>query len=67
MEASGVEGVRMDENVIVNMRARAAMCRRLAKSVLDQHAIKALRKMADDIEADVRQLEAKRGPRIDGA
>ena len=48
-----------------NMQQRAAQCRRLAKNIFDEPAAKALRKMADEIEADIKTLLAERGTRID--
>ena len=49
----------MGEAIIENMRARIAQCRRLANATNDMPAITVLRKMADDIEADVKRLEAE--------
>lgn len=49
----------MDDKLIARMRERMAMCRRLARSITDRDAVEALRKMADDIEADVLQREAR--------
>jgi len=48
----------MDQETIANMRGRAAMCRRLAKSTNDERATKTLSQMAVEIEADIKRLEA---------
>lgn len=50
----------MRDDLIQNMRGRMEKCRRLAASILDEQASKALLKMASDIERDVRRLEAER-------
>jgi hypothetical protein len=47
------------DNVIANMRARIEQCRRLANATNDAPAFAVLRKMANDIEADVKRLEAE--------
>jgi hypothetical protein len=53
----------MAGDVIPNMKARAEQCRRLARSTHDERAFKILRDMADEIEADIKRLEApKPGP-----
>jgi hypothetical protein len=49
----------MGVGVIENMRARIEQCRRLANATNDVPAVTALRKMADEIEADVSRLEAE--------
>lgn len=46
-----------DEQVIANMRARVAQCRRLAKYINDPRTTDALLSMAEAIEADIRSLE----------
>ena len=46
-------------DVIANIRARIAQCRRLADMITDREAAAILRQMADDGEADVRRLEAR--------
>jgi hypothetical protein len=47
----------MANDVIANMRDRAARCRRLAEGILNPRDSATLRKMAEDIEADIRRLE----------
>jgi hypothetical protein len=47
----------MSEDVITNMRDRAARCRRLARTVLDKSASDALTQLAEEIEADMRRLK----------
>ena len=54
---------RMSNDVVRNMRARAAQCRRLAVHILDEHATQALLRIAAEIEVDVIQLEAERRAR----
>lgn len=49
----------MSEDTIRNMRARSLQCRNLAKTVGDPRASKILMDMADEIEADVRRMEAE--------
>lgn len=46
-----------DQQVIANMRARVAQCRRLAKYINDPRTTNALLSMAEAIEADIRSLE----------
>ena len=46
-----------DQQVIANMRARVAQCRRLAKYINDPRTTDALLSMAEAIEADIRSLE----------
>lgn len=46
--------------VIRNMRERVDRCRRLAKGLTDDRARDALLKMAQEIEADIKRLEATR-------
>jgi hypothetical protein len=48
------------DQIIANMRGRIEQCRRLAKSINDQPARAALLKMGDEIEVDMRRLEAER-------
>ena len=43
--------------VIANMRERAARCRRLAEGILNPRDAATLRKMANEIEADIKRLE----------
>ena len=47
----------MPDDVIANIRARIAQCRRLAELITDDQAAAILRQMAEDGEADVRRLE----------
>ena len=49
----------MNDDVIANMQGRLDQCRRLAKSTHDEGASRILRQMADEIEADIRRLEAE--------
>ena len=51
----------MSEETIEHMRERIQRCRRLAKATTDERTAEALRQIADEIEADVRQLEARGG------
>jgi hypothetical protein len=53
----------MSDEVIQNMRARVAQCRRLAGLIMDGDATQALLKMALQIEADILELEAEREAR----
>jgi len=46
-----------DSQVIANMRARAEQCRRLAAALTDRRAATVLLKMAEEVEADIAQLE----------
>jgi hypothetical protein len=52
-------------DVIANIRARVAQCRRLANMITDEQAAATLRQMADEGEADIRRLEEEQ--RDDGA
>lgn len=45
------------------MRDRAEQCRRRAKAVNDYEAADALRKMAEEIEADIQRLKSERDAR----
>lgn len=47
-----------DDAIIANMRGRAEQCRRLAKALTDRRAADVLLRMAEEIDADVRRLEA---------
>lgn len=47
-----------DAATIANMRGRIDWCRQLAKGCKDEKVAASLRRMADDIEADVKRLEA---------
>lgn len=51
----------MSEETIQHMRERIERCRRLAKATTDERTAEALLQIADEIEADVRQLEARGG------
>ena len=46
----------MTQAVIHNMRGRVEQLREVAKSARDPHVVEIARKMADDIEADIREL-----------
>ena len=50
----------MSDDPLVGMRERAAKCRWLAKEMLDKKTIQALLEMADEIERDMKLLEAER-------
>ena len=51
----------MDRNELVaKMRARVAMCRRLAKGSTDQRTIVSLLSMAEEGEADIARLLAEK-------
>jgi DNA-binding TFAR19-related protein (PDSD5 family) len=50
-------------DVIENIRARIAQCRRLADMITDRETAALLRQMADDGERDVRRLETARRER----
>lgn len=50
----------MSDDLIENMRGRAAKCRRLAASMTDDQTIETLRTMAAEIDADIVRLEALR-------
>jgi hypothetical protein len=52
--------------LIDNIRARIAQCRRLADLITNREAAAILRQMADDGERDVRRLEAERRERNGG-
>ena len=52
----------MSDEVIANIRARIAQCRRLADMITDEQAAAILRQMADDGEIDLRRLEGRAGP-----
>ena len=54
-----------DRIVVDRMRARAEQCRRLAKAILDRSAASVLLKMAEEVEADIKRLEAQDGPDLD--
>ena len=53
----------MSDDVIQNMRARAAQCRRLAVQIMDEPTTRALLRMSAEIEVDIIQLEAERRAR----
>lgn len=55
----------MPDDVIANIRARVAQCRRLAEMITDEQAAAILRQMADDGESDLRRLEGGKGERSD--
>ena len=54
----------MGDDPIENMRGRVQQCRRLAGSINDQVTAEILLKMAEDIEADIRRLEAELDNRV---
>ncbi|HYD11594.1 MAG TPA: hypothetical protein VEC11_01975 [Allosphingosinicella sp.] len=49
----------MSEDVVENMRGRAAKCRRLAAAVTDDQTVQALLAMAAEIDADIARLRAQ--------
>ncbi len=48
--------------VVERMRVRAEQCRRLARAILDRSASAVLLQMADEVEADIKRLEAGQDP-----
>jgi hypothetical protein len=46
------------DDVIANIRARIAQCRRLADLITDEQTAAILRQMAEDGESDLRRLQA---------
>jgi len=52
-------GVDVSEDVVENMRGRAAKCRRLAAAVTDDQTVQALLAMAAEIDADIARLRAQ--------
>jgi hypothetical protein len=46
------------DELIAHMRGRIETCRRLAASTTDERTALTLGQMADEVEADVRRLEA---------
>jgi hypothetical protein len=57
----------MAEDVIANIKARVAQCRRLADLITDDRAAAILRQLADEGEADVERLRAEqKGTRRQG-
>jgi hypothetical protein len=54
------------DDVIANIRARVAQCRRLADMITDDQTAAILRQMADDGERDLRRLQARDGQQPDG-
>ncbi len=50
-----------NQQVIEKMRRRVAQCRRLAAYTTDEHTQRVLSQMADEAEADLRQLHANSG------
>lgn len=55
----------MSEETVQHMRDRILRCRQLAKSTTDERTAGALRQIADEIEADVRKLESRRGSDVE--
>jgi len=47
------------DELIAKMRGRVAQCRRLAHSTTDERTAKVLREMADQGDADIKQLLAE--------
>jgi hypothetical protein len=50
----------MNDEVIQHMRDRASQCRRLSDLTHDREMAEQLRKWAEQIEADIKKLEADR-------
>ena len=63
--AGGLGLPSMPDDVIANIRARIAQCRRLADLITDDQTAAILRQMADDGESDLRRLEGGKGERSD--
>lgn len=53
----------MSDDPLDGMRRRMETCRRLAKQILDRSASEALLQMAEEIESDLKKLEAERAGR----
>lgn len=53
----------MTDDPLDHMRSRIEQCRRLARMITDPEAVKMLRQMADEGEADLKRLEAERADR----
>jgi hypothetical protein len=53
-----INGARVPDDVIANIRARIAQCRRLADLITDEQTAAILRQMAEDGESDLRRLQA---------
>jgi hypothetical protein len=53
----------MGDDPLDNMRARAAQCRRLAKSATNRELLDFLLNSAAEIESDIARLEAERQER----
>jgi len=51
----------MSEETSEHMRNRSEWCRQLAKTTTDRTTAEALRKIADEIAADVAHLESRGG------
>ncbi len=57
----------MSDDPLDGMRERIGKCRRLARQILDVKAAEALLEMAEDIERDLKKLEAERLARANPA
>jgi hypothetical protein len=55
----------MTDDPLDGMRERIIRCRRLAKQILDAKATRALLEMAEEVERDLKKLEAQRQARRD--
>jgi hypothetical protein len=53
----------MADDPLDGMRERIEKCRRLAKNILDPKASEALLQMAEEIQRDLKKLEAERAGR----
>ena len=58
--ATYIRGDGVADDPLQHMRKRIDMCRRLAKSIIDQDAAKILREMADQGEIDLKRLLEER-------
>ena len=55
----------LNDDLIKHIRGRIEKCRRLASSIADETAQRALLDMAAEGEADLRRLEARRDAELD--
>ena len=58
--ALSVSSAGMRDQLIANMKARVAQCRRLATLIHNPEAVRSLLQMAEQAEADMRALEAEK-------
>ena len=55
----GWSGVLLTHELLEKMRGRVEQCRRLARGIADGKTAGILLKMANDIEADIKRIEAE--------